>query len=110
MALMRPHIRLLLTVLAAVLMMGSVFAVPAPARTTTRSSRSSRVDPTRASDQELDQAVQGINTQVTKEEARVDTARGALTAAITQEQAADQRLADTETRLAAMRVAVMSRA
>ena len=113
-----PRIPLVALVAALVLSLAS----PASATTATkerqrrdaarakRAQLAGRIDALKASDAELDRAVQAMDTQVRGEQARSDAAHQALQAAKAQESAANARLAETQAKVAAMRQQVMGRA
>src|SRR5256885_7463155 len=86
------------------LVVGLIVGLASPAgAASSRRGHTRSSDPSGASDGELDQAVQAINTQVSNEEARAQAAQQALDAATAQQQAADAQVAAGESKLQQMR-------
>jgi murein DD-endopeptidase MepM/ murein hydrolase activator NlpD len=100
------------------------FAAPAPAgaRTATAERRqrdqarakqaelARKIDALKASDDDLERAVQALESQVQAQQARVASARQAVAAAESQRQVAEQRLQQTQADMAATRSSLVARA
>jgi murein DD-endopeptidase MepM/ murein hydrolase activator NlpD len=117
---MRKLLRIPVAALIALLVLGMASPVAAESASSARRKRdaararkaelASKINELKASDTELDHAVSAINTQVGIQQSRLDAARQALDVAISQQTAANRRLAESQAKVAAMRTAVINRA
>src|SRR5262249_37133796 len=104
------------------LMVTFAAAAPAGARTATSERKqrdqvrakqadlARKIDALKASDDDLDRAVQALEAQVRSQQARVTSARQAVAAADSQRQVAEQRLQQTQADMASTRSSLVARA